>query len=121
MDAKKKMENTLEDITANVFAGKEYDEVYIVSNAGILLTQEPPNFDSGLTLKLATMMAAMDSFGSLRVACVRFHDQPDLYLSRLNERCFLAVKVNKGVSESKVVEKLEKVSIAVKESIPWLR
>lgn len=121
MDAKKKMENILEDITAQVFGGGDYDEVYVVSNSGILLTQEPPAFDSSLTLKFATMVVAMDGLGPLKVARIRFHGQPDVYISRLNDRAFIAIRMKKDLAESVVMEKLEKVSIAVKESLPWLR
>ncbi|MDD3398219.1 MAG: hypothetical protein PHW93_01270 [Candidatus Methanomethylophilaceae archaeon] len=121
MDAKKKMENILEDITAQILGGGDYDEVYVVSNSGILLTQEPPNFDSGLPLKLATMVVAMDGLGPLKVARIRFHGENDVYISRLNDRAFIAVRMKKDLDESSVVEKLEKVSIAVKENLPWLR
>lgn len=121
MDIKRKMENTLEDISANIFNSADYEEVYIVLNSGILLTQEPLNFDSSLPVKFASMVLAMEYIGPIQNMRIRYEEKFDMFVSRINDRSFIVVKTKKGTDETVTLEKMEKVSIAVKESIPWLR
>jgi len=121
MDVKRKMENTLEDIAANTFNSSDYEEVYIILNSGILLTQEPLNFDSSIPVKFASMVMAMEYMGPIQDMRVRYDENFDIFISRINDRSFIVVKTKKGADEAVALEKMEKVSIAVKESIPWLR
>jgi hypothetical protein len=121
MDIKRKMENTLENLAANIFNTAEYEEVYIILNSGILLTQEPLNFDSSIPVKFASMVLAMEYMGPIQDMRVRYEEKFDMFISRINDRSFIVVKTKKGTDETVTFNKMEKVSIAVKESIPWLR
>lgn len=120
MDSKRKMENTLEDIVANHFSGGDYEEIYIIMNSGILLSQEPINFDQSIPSKLASSFLSMEAVCPIRDMRVR-SDDAVFYLSRLNDRSFIAVKAKEKAAEDETREKMDQVSAAVKESIPWLR
>lgn len=67
------------------------------------------------------MVMAMEYMGSIQDMRVRYDENFDMFIARINDRSFIVVKTKKGVKEDIVLEKMEKVSIAVKESIPWLR
>lgn len=121
MEAKNEFESTLQAIITETFGEKSGDDVYAISNSGMLLSQTPADFDDDLALHLATMMAAIDELGSLKLATVSFHDRGDFMLYRLNERSFLAVDVKDAANGSEISRRLDSVSIEVKERLPWLR
>ncbi len=120
MDSKKRLQNAFEDILATTFDSQEYLEVYAVSDAGLLLNDVPGEIMGSKPTLLANLMSAADAISDEPMVILTV-DDGHLFLKRVNNTSFLAVKAVAGVDEKDVNERIEESARRIKVEIPWLR
>ncbi len=120
MDSMKRLQNAFEDILATTFDSQEYMEVYAVSDAGLLLNDVPGEIMGSKPTLLANLMSAADAISDEPMVILTV-DDGHLFLKRVNNTSFLAVKAVAGVDEKDVNERIEESARRIKVEIPWLR
>ncbi|HIJ00097.1 MAG: hypothetical protein PWQ88_922 [Candidatus Methanomethylophilaceae archaeon] len=119
MDSRKRLQNEFEEILATTFDGDEYEKTYAITDAGLALNDVEED-ETHLTTLMANFMSAAEALA--KEPFIKLRDgNGSLYLRRINNLAFLAVRCSSSAREEDVLDRMEKASHRVKTEIPWLR